>query len=184
MHALLAVSMAAAAVVGLVATGLTPRAGRMAVVQAAVMAGAMLAHALGAIGAGAPLGATGLLMLVVALVVASVAGAATGRGAAVPRAVLGIAMAFLLLMTSAAAAPAVTSTASAAAATATVPAVPGGHHALAVPAAGAAFTLGALALTIAVLLGVRLLRSRRLGPGIECLSMGLCLGTMGAMVFA
>ncbi|MGA1838279.1 hypothetical protein VD659_15265 [Herbiconiux sp. 11R-BC] len=182
MHALLAVSMAAAAVVGLVATGLTPRAGRMAVVQAAVMAGAMLAHALGAVGAGAPLGATGLLMVVVALVVASVAGAAAGRGAAVPRAVLGIAMAFLLLMTSAAAAPAVTSTASAAAAAGA--AAPGGHHALALPAAGAAFTLGALALTIAVLLGVRLLRSRRLGPGIECLSMGLCLGTMGAMVFA
>ena len=122
---------------------------------------------------------------------------------------MGIAMAFLLVATSSYAGPdplgssgasaavgapvtadptgGAFTTGTAAATTAGTGAVASATHHSAMAAgagSGSALTaalLGALALATATAVGVRMLRTRRYGTGVECLSMGVCLAGMGAM---
>lgn len=191
MHLLLSVVMVAAAGVGVVTAAAGRRPHPLALAQAVTATGAMVLHAVGTLGAGAPLGITGLFAVAALLVVSSLGGLAGARrsSAALTRAVMGIGMAFLLVTTSSYAVsdPLGSSGASAAATTVATVAVASATHHSAMAAgfgSGSAVTaalLGALALAAATAVGVRMLRTRRYATGVECLSMGVCLAGMGAM---
>ncbi|WP_440708895.1 hypothetical protein [Herbiconiux sp. YIM B11900] len=224
MHLLLSVVMVAAAGVGVVTAAADRRPHPLALAQAVIATGAMLLHAVGLLGAGSLLGTTGLFAVAALLVASALAGLAGARrsSAALTRAVMGIAMAFLLVATSSYdGLDPLGSSGAAAVVDASVSADPTGgtsvtaesttgtsvttdpagsaitaagtsgvasvtHHSAMASGAGSgsaviAVLLGAVALATATAVGVRMLRTRRYGSGVECLSMGVCLAGMGAM---